>query len=175
MHHQVLLQELAKGEKRHRKSALVLQMRKNGNGKGLHPQDLGQDQDLDPGVDQVRDVEVPHVVDVGHGVEVVVKFDHHEKIAEVKVDLHEKIGKVLLRDDGDRDHQNRGDRDHQNREDRDHQDRENRDHQDEDQDRRDKDHGAKKDVIEEDLHHLEPHRQVIQCLRLEKPTDWEKY
>ena len=165
MHHQVLLQELAEGEKRHRKSASVLQMRKNGNGKGLHPQDLGQDQD--PGVDQVRDVEAPHVVDVGHGVEVVVKFDHHEKIAEVKVDLHEKIGKVLLRDDGDRDHQNRGDRDHQ--------DRENRDHQDEDQDRRDKDHGAKKDVIEEDLHHLEPHRQVIQCLRLEKPTDWEKY
>ena len=165
MHHQVLLQEQAKGEKRHRKSALVLQMRKNGNGKGFHPQDLGQD--LDPGVDQVRDVEAPHVVDVGHGVEVVVKFDHHEKIAEVKVDLHEKIGKVLLRDDGDRDHQNRADRDHQ--------DRENRDHQDEDQDRRDKDHGAKKDVIEEDLHHLEPHRQVIQCLRLEKPTDWEKY
>ena len=165
MHHQVLLQELAEGEKRHRKSASVLQMRKNGNGKGLHPQDLGQDQDL--GVDQVRDVEAPHVVDVGHGVEVVVKFDHHEKIAEVKVDLHEKIGKVLLRDDGDRDHQNRGDRDHQ--------DRENRDHQEEDQDRRDKDHGAKKDVIEEDLHHLEPHRQVIQCLRLEKPTDWEKY
>ena len=121
MHHQVLLQEQAKGEKRHRKSALVLQMRKNGNGNGLHPQDLGQD--LDPGVDQVRDVEAPHVVDVGHGVEVVVKFDHHEKIAEVKVDLHEKIGKVLLRDDGDRDHQNREDRDHQNRADRDHQDK----------------------------------------------------
>ena len=168
MHHQVLLQEQAEGEKRHRKLASVLQMTKTGNGKGLHPQDLLLDKD--PGVDQVRDVKVPHAVDVGHEVEVglladverllvVVKVDHHEKIAEVKVDLHEKVGEVLLRDDADRDHQ----------------DREDRDHQDEGQDRREKDHGAKKDVIEEDLHHQEPHHQVIQCLRLEKLTDWEKF